>query len=137
MANLVVVPANTRPVGSGVQAILAQAGEAFDVGDVLYQDATTQKYSKASDTNTTVAELKGVAITKSTADEDYFYLQTAGKVNLGVTLTVAEEYVISDTGGELMPKGDLTTGDVYSRFGYATSANDLQIDMENTGVSAP
>ena len=137
MAILTPVTDDVRPIGVGTTTTVKIAGEAFDRGDILYLDATVQRYKKASNANATVAAVTGAALSPSTGNGDYFILQSGGSIYLGVASVVAEKYVLSSTAGRLESHSDLTTGDLLSEFGYGKTASEIVIDINNTGISVP
>ena len=111
-----------------------QFGEAVDAGEVVFLH-TGGTYMLADCTDTAKDEIAGIAVTGN-ASSAYGNIATGGTIDLGATLTVGERYYLS-TGGNIMPSGDLTTGDYVSLLGIATSTSLLQLSFINAGVQVP
>lgn len=134
MADLTITAANIALGGVGVQTTEATASEAITQGQVVIQDATTRKWSKAINTSAANAAAGGIALTKAGADGDTFLVATVGPLIIGATLAVGQTYYLSDTAGGIMPAADLATGDWVTRLGVAMSATLLKIDIDVTGI---
>jgi hypothetical protein len=52
-------------------------------------------------------------------------------------MTVGETYLVSDTAGGIMPVADRDTGDYVTRLGTASSATQLDLAIEATGIVVP
>ena len=134
MADLTITAANVGIKGDNVTLIQVQAGEALTQMQPVYQKTSDGKYYQ-SDANVDdeTAEAVGVTLTSAAADE-YVVVATAGDVDPGTTVVATEEYVVSDTAGKLMPIGDLSSGDRYTRIGYGKDTSTIAIDVLATGI---
>ena len=120
---------------SGATVSVVQAGEAITQGQPLY--LSSGKYYKAdADAGSAEAAAVAIALTPATTDE-YLVVITAGRVDLGATLTVGETYVVSGTAGAVAPIGDLATGDYVTHLGVAKAADALEINFNATGTQVP
>lgn len=107
MADISQTPANVKS-GSGAVVSLERAGEAIDQGMPCYL-STDGKWYKADADDAAKYNAKGLAMTKSAAADDFVLMQTAGRCNLGGTLTAGEVYVVSSAAGKIAPVADITT----------------------------
>lgn len=129
---------DVTPIGNSNTTSVVQIGEAVTQLQPLYQKTSDSKYYRASnDVDDEKATVAGVAITKGDSADDYVIMMTAGNVDPGATVVVATEYVLGTSEGDIAPKADLSTGNRYVRIGYGKAANDLVIDLANSGVTAP
>lgn len=136
MAALTITAAN---VGIGSDAVVAQveAGEAVTHAMPVYYSIANADYRKADADAEDTAQVYGISITASTGDSTYLAVIRSGSLVLGSILTQGTEYYLGTTAGEIIPKGDLATGDYVTRLGIATSATTLKVDIRNTGVTLP
>jgi hypothetical protein len=68
-----------------------EAGELITAGSPVYLDTSTNKVMIADAASATASVALGVALTNSSADEDYIVVATAGSVSF----TISEQLVIS------------------------------------------
>jgi hypothetical protein len=135
MAALSQTPANVGIGSAGTRARTVQAGESVTQGQPVYLN-TDSKYYRA-DANASAASAKAVGIVMSPATTNGFFLmqeQPGGLVNLGATLSVGETYCVGATAGQVVPIGDLTTGDYPCLLGIAISTSLIQTLYSYTGI---
>jgi len=138
MAALSQTPANVA-LGSSAVVTSVIGGEAITQGMPVYRDLTTRKYLKADANVLAKSEAIGIALTPCGADGAYFVLlERAGNlVNLGATLVVGETYCVGRTVGQIVPIGDLTTGDYPCILGIATTTSLMETVFYYTGAVKP
>ena len=85
----------------------------------------------------TTAAAKGIALTPGVAD-GYGIVATGGSIVLvGTTMTVGTTYNVGSTAGSIVPNADLTTGDYVTTLGTASSATQLDLAINATGIVKP
>lgn len=137
MADLAITAASVVPV-SGYGYVDLVAGATITQGQVCYQASADSKAYKADCDSATaeVRAIKGVALNSASAGQP-IRLQTTGDLNPGATLTVGEIYILSNTAGGIMPKGDLSTGEYVQVLGVATTASNLKLNIFNSNTATP
>lgn len=114
---------------------LVKYGATIAAGVPVYLDAATQKYFPA-DANLSAlsAAAVGVAITPG-VDNGYGYIAIDEPIELvGATMVVGETYYVHATAGQIIPASDLTTGYYVTRLGTASTATQLDLSIQATGV---
>ncbi len=136
MANLTLTAANVVPQ-AGATLIMGIAGQAISQGQPCYYDSSTMRWL-LSDANGVAATrvVEGVAVSGAAVAGQGVVLQTAGFLAFGAILTLAEIYVVSDTAGGIMPKGDLGAGEYVSIIGVAISTSVMKLGFLNSGAAA-
>lgn len=137
MADLTITAANVvaaadAKIGRGT------AGAAITAGQSLYLDSADGRM-KLADANSGTAAARscaGIALHAASSGQPIAYAYE-GDVNPGATLTVGEIYVLSATAGGIAPEGDLTTGHYVGILGVATTASNLRLRINNSGVAVP
>ena len=124
-----------RPT-KGTQLRIVQYGGTVSVGQPIAE--SSNKFVTAdANASATLAAAKGIAMTPGVAD-GYGIMAYSGSVILvGATMTVGETYLVSDTAGGIMPNADRSTGDYVTRLGTASSATQLNLAIEATGIQVP
>jgi hypothetical protein len=110
-------------------------GATIAAGQPLYLDASDNEY-KLTDSNSSsaTAALKAIAMTPG-IDGGYGLVAISGSIILvGTTMLVGESYYAGATAGTIVPDADLTTGDYISRVGVASSATQILLAIEATGI---
>jgi hypothetical protein len=120
---------------SGTRVRVVQAGETITQGQPVYLNTDSKYYKADANASATTAKAVGIAISPA-ATNGYFIMQegASGLVNLGATLTVGETYCVGTTAGQVVPIGDLTTGDYPCILGTATTTALIQTLYSFTGV---
>ena len=84
-----------------------------------------------------LASAEGIAMTPG-VDNGFGVMAFSGPVVLvGTTMVVGETYLVSPTAGAIMPNADRSTGDFVTRLGTASSATQLDLSIQATGVQVP
>lgn len=114
------------------------AGEAgIQPGDSCYEDSEGNYFLASNDVDDATAAAKGMALTPAAAIGDPFELANAGPIDPGGVVAVSVEYVISENDGKLKPHSDLASTERYTRVGYGTADDTIELDYRATGVAAP
>jgi len=134
MADITITAAN---VVAGTNAVIesGSAGETLTAGKVVAK-ADNGRFMLA-DNNSVTASLRvprGVALNGASAGQPLF-VQRAGEVVIGATLTAGTEYWLSDAAGGICPRADLTSGESVVLLGIAKSTTVLNLDIQVSGVS--
>lgn len=124
-----------RPTSDTVY-ILIMYGETISAGQPVYLDAADNKYKLAdNNASSATATIRGVSITPG-VDLGYGLVATSGSIILvGTTAAVGETYYVGATAGQIVPDGDLATGNYVSRIGTASSTTQIKLALETTGVT--
>lgn len=137
MADLSVTAANVlaasgTPKGRGI------AGGTITAGQPLYIDSSDSNSLKPCDADASAAAAAAVGISLHAAlDGQPIEYQQSGDINVGATLVVGKPYVVSDTAGGIMPVDDLETGDYVTLLGIASTASNLKLAIQVSGVAVP
>lgn len=84
-----------------------------------------------------LAAAEGIAMTPG-VDNGFGVMAFGGPIVLvGTTMLVGETYLVSPTAGAIMPNVDRFTGDYVTRLGTASSATQLNLSIQATGVQVP
>ncbi|MBL4757486.1 MAG: hypothetical protein JKY32_07565 [Rhizobiales bacterium] len=135
MVDLVITAASVLQ-GSTAQVEKGTAGATITAGQVVYLDATDNKY-KLADTDSVTAAVRvpvGIAL-NGAADGQPLSIVTSGDIVIGATMTAATAYYLSGTPGGIAPVADLATGDYPCILGMATSTTLLNIKINCAGVA--
>lgn len=137
MADLTVTAANVVPASDATIERNYNAGATVTAGQTVYLDTTTNTW-KLADANASVltAALGGVALHGAAAGQPLAVI-TRGGYNPGATAVVGMIYVLSATAGGIAPMGDAVTGWYTSILGVATTASNIQVNIQNSGVAKP
>lgn len=137
MADISVTAAN---VAKGALATVREgtAGATITAGQPLYEDSTDGYALKPAQADTAVkAKCVGIALHGASDGQPVKYI-SAGPLNIGATLTVGQVYVVSAAAaGGVAPYGDLTTAGFVTVLGIATTASNLQVDIQVGGIAKP
>lgn len=134
MADITITAANVL-AQSGAQTVQGQALAAVTAGQVVYRDATTQKFGLADNNGATATRTPvGIALNGAAADQPLSVL-TFGSIAIGGTLTAGVAYYLSDTPGGICPVADLASGETATLIGIATSSSILKVDINPSGVT--
>ena len=124
-----------RPTAN-TQTRIVQYGGTVSVGQPVA--ISSVKYV-AADANASAALAAAVAIAMTPGVTDgYGVVAVGGSIILvGTTMTVGETYLVSDTAGRIMPNADRSTGDYVTRLGTASTATQLDLAIQATGIQVP
>lgn len=126
-----------RPTANTIQEKVIY-GATIAAGIPVYIDTADSEH-KAADANASAATAaaRGITITPG-IDAGYGYIARGGSIILvGTTMAVGETYYVGPTAGEIIPDGDLTTGDIVTRLGTASTTTQLDLDISATGITHP
>lgn len=110
------------------------AGETIVQGQAVYLKAADSKLWKA-DNNVTAAEavVKGISLNCASPGQPVKYAK-GGQIVPGATLVKGTIYVLSATAGGICPAADLASTNRVSILGVASSAANLELSINNTGI---
>jgi hypothetical protein len=132
MAAITITAANVAP-GQGATIRVVQFGEAVTAGMPCYLKAADNKYWKA-DANAGSAEAAAAVITLTKGDANgYGAVITAGKMQIGATVTKGEPYFVGATAGDIVPAADLASGWYTTELGIASSTTELVVSINASG----
>lgn len=121
-----------RP-GRNTQYRTVQYGGTVSAGQPIAPSGVKHVVADAN-ASETAAAAEGIAITPGVAD-GWGIMAFGGPVVLvGATLVVGETYYVSRTAGGIMPSGDVQAGDYVTRLGTASTATQLELSIEVTGI---
>lgn len=116
---------------------LVNYGATIAAGDALYRHTDGEHLLADADLSVAAKAMTGVAVTPG-IDGGQGIMATAGNIILvGSTMTVGVTYFLGPTAGEIVPYGDLSTGDYVVRVGTAKTATEMILSIEDTGVQVP
>jgi hypothetical protein len=124
-----------RPTGS-TQSRIVQYGGTVSVGQPV-SESSSKFVAADANASSTLANARGIAMTPGVTD-GYGVIAVSGSIILvGTTMTVGETYLVSDTAGAIMPNADRSTGDYVTRLGTASTATQLDLAIQATGIQVP
>lgn len=128
MADLSITPANVEAGTDNPAIVDGNAGEAFDAGDVVYLDATSQTWFKALNDTEAHAAARGLALGTAEAAGQRVGIQQRRSITVGsASIVVGEVYVVSSTAGKMCPASDLTTAQWVTIVGVGESATTIYL----------
>jgi hypothetical protein len=134
MADLSGITAVRPTTFTGVQNV--KYGGTIAVGQPVVKSGGKYVLADAN-ASAALAEAEGIAITPG-VDDGQGLIATGGAVILvGTTMTVGETYLVSRTAGGIMPNADRQTGDYVTRLGTASTATQLDLAIQATGIQVP
>lgn len=136
MADISVTAANVLK-GSNATTESGTAGATVTAGQSVYKDTGDSNKWKLADSDSTALTAGsgglGIALHAAAANQPLL-VQLTGDINMGATLAVGETYVVSNTAGGVAPIADMGTGDYISILGVASTASNLVLAKNVTGV---
>ena len=134
--------ANVVPAaGSTIYSALVAAGVTITPGmpcilnsdgEIIKAGAATADLSGAGTSPKSIL----ISLTSATAGQPVSYVQS-GDVAYGAIFTVGAQVYLGATAGELVPFGDLTTGNFITYVGYATTTSNLRLNPVKQGIALP
>lgn len=112
-------------------------GATISAGNALYKDTDSKWKLADADASISAAAARGIAVTPGVDDGAGIVATSGGVVLVGTTMVVGTMYVVSDTPGGIKPDADLATGDYATNIGRASTATQLEIAFEATGIQVP
>ncbi len=123
--------------GTGAVTTDGTAGASITAGQMVYLDATDNKY-KLADANLSSAAAATVGVSLHAASNGQpLRIQTSGPITIGATVAVGTVYVLSGTAGGIAPAADLTTGWRTSIVGVATSTTSITLKIYASDAAVP
>jgi hypothetical protein len=123
--------------GANMRKTTVTAGGTITAGMPVYKDASdSNKYKAAKANALSTSVVAGIALNGASNNQPMTITSGGGDINLGDTLTVGETYCLSDaTAGQIVPIGDLNTGDYTVILGIAETSSNLILDIQTAGVA--
>lgn len=127
-----------RPTGNTTFSPIVKYGATLGVAVPVYLDSTDREH-KAADNNASAATRAVVGLTFSPGvDGGDGLLVTRGSVVLvGATMTEGVKYYLGATPGEIVPFGDLGSGEPVVEIGTCTDSvnNVFKLGIDDTGAT--
>lgn len=136
MADLSQTAANVALGEDNRNIRVVQVGEAVTQGMPGYRLTSDSKWYQGQADTSAHADAKCIYLTPAAID-GYAVAVTGGLVNLGATLTVGENYVVSANKGKIAPASDLITGNYVTSLGIAETTALLDLKPNASGVAKP
>ena len=133
MADIVITPADVQ--GTDVRKITVIAGETIEAGDPVYHNEVGSNYLVSDADTEGKGQVNGIALNSASAGQPVV-IARSGDIDLGAALTVGEVYVLSAEGG-IAPVADLVAGMTVVVLGVATAADNLVLNIINSGAEVP
>ncbi len=131
-----VTAANVQ-IGSSAQTTDGTAGASITAGQLVYLDATDNKYKLADcDLSVTAATVKGIAL-HAAANGQPLRIQHSGTITIGGTVTVGTIYVASATAGGIAPASDLAQNWRTTIVGVGKTSSTIELRIYASGVAVP
>ncbi len=132
----ITAPTDVRP-GSTIRGTPpVEYGATIGLGKVVYLDAATGTHKLAANNSTlAIAAAVGIAVTPG-ASTDYGFIAATDGAYLtftGSTFVIGDTYFLG-TSGNIIPQGDIATGNYVTRIGTAATATILQVSIKATGI---
>ncbi|TPK18064.1 hypothetical protein [Mesorhizobium sp. B2-5-7] len=129
MTALTITAANVL-AGSNSSRDNGRAGVAVTAGQVVYKATDgTYKLADTNDASAIVRVPKGIALHAAAANQP-LAVHLKGPITIGATVVPGVAYYLGGTAGTIVPIADLTTGDHPALLGMATSATDIDIEIQ-------
>lgn len=127
MAALNPVEADVRKVTESVSTStgLLESTVSCDQGELLSTSSAGNLIKSSNDTVAN-ASVTGLSLSKASAGKTVDFVNVIGtEINLGVTVTPNEWYCVGSVAGTIVPKGDITSGQVIQYVGYGNKNSNL------------
>jgi hypothetical protein len=113
------------------------AGATITAGQPIYLDSTASNKAKPADADAlATAAVVGIALNSASDGQPIDYA-TAGNVTYNSAFTVGQVYVASTNAGGIAPYADLGSGDYVTILGVATTATNLKLSINQSGIAKP
>ncbi len=121
-------------MGTGATSRAGTAGEAITAGMPVYRAANT-RYMKAIANAANTSSVAGISLNGASGGQP-IDICTSGALGIGGTVAVGESYYLSDaTAGQIIPVGDLGSGDFPVFLGIANTSSNININIIEGGVA--
>ena len=135
MADLTITSDNVAQEEENVVLQPAEFGETVTKGQAVYKKSDNKWWLANSTDDTKPAQ--GIVMMAQSAN-GHGQVATAGKINIGATLTQGAQYVSSAaTDGGVAPESDLVTGNKIHEIGRAASTSVLELRFWASDISKP
>ena len=132
MADLTITAANVLSAGTSFSR--ATAGVALTQGEVIYLDSADGNLAKLADASAAAtATIAGIVVTEAAAAQPVLYVKT-GAITIGDTVATGTVYVVSATAGKIAPIADLSSTEIVSVLGIASSTTVITMNVWNTAI---
>lgn len=137
-ADLSITAGNVEILASTTTVQVVRLGATVTAGQPVYRKSSDGKYYKCDcdDADDALADAAGIIVTGGAADA-YGVIVTAGPMDLGASLSVGANYLVSDTAGGIKPAADIASGDNIVSLGVAVATDKFYVDIKNTEYAAP
>lgn len=137
MAALSITAANVTLNSGNVENADAATGVTVTAGQTCTLDSSNNVVL-AANTSTALAGTNGlfIALANASPGQPVPLAQKGASIDLGVSSIDGLPYFIG-AAGEIVPFGDLTTGDVLSFLGYGTTSDNFVLSPVVTGRTIP
>ena len=138
MADLAPTAANVLAEDGAVSKGEHVAGATIAAGDWLYMDTANDNVMKLAQADGTALEatVYGVALNSAAVGQPVLVARS-GDLDYGCVLTVGEIYILSATAGKICPSADLASSSYCSIVGVGTVADNLKLNIFNSGAEKP
>lgn len=137
MAEIVITPADvvktsTTAISEGI------AGGTITAGMAVYSDTSASGVLKACDADVAVSTVcAGIALHGAASGQPLKYA-TGGDLTISSVMTVGRIYLVSQaTAGSWCVDTDIVTGDFVTIIGVASTATNMKININVSGVARP
>lgn len=136
MADLSITAANVDAAAGAVEE-QGTAGATVTAGQVVYQDVSDSNKWKLADADALAsAAAKGIAL-HGASDDQPLRIIVSGDLNPGATVVIGEVYCVSDTAGGIKPVSDLASTEYVTPLGIGTTAANIAVQIQVSGVAKP
>lgn len=114
------------------------AGATLTAGLSLYADATDSDKLKGADADVTASSVcVGIALHAAASGQPISYLKLVpgSVITIGATVAVGMLYCVGLTAGDIVPYGDLGSGDFVSMVGVGSTTGQLTLFSYNSQVA--
>ena len=116
---------------------LVNYGATIAAGNTLYRAADGEYLLADADASALTKVVRGIAVTPGIDGGQGIIIDQGNIILVGATMTVGATYFAGPTPGEIVPYGDLGSGDYITRIGTAKTATEMILSIEDTGVQVP
>ncbi len=134
MADLTPTAANVQHA-AGATLVTGIASTAITAGMSVYLDANGQATPAQNDSTAAIAAAVGIAVNDAPGAGQPVSYQKAGNIDLGDTLAIGETYAVGAGAGAIAPETDVGSGDYNTTLGVATTASNLKMAINVSGVA--
>lgn len=127
-----------RPTSTTTLSPIVKYGATLGVGVPVYLDSTDGEH-KAADNNASAATraVKGITFSPGVDGGDGYLVTRGSVVLVGATMVEGAKYYLGATAGEIVPFGDLATGQPVVEIGTCIDSVGLvfKVAIDDTGAT--